>query len=394
MLEVTFRKQLKEFTLDIDFRAPTEGGAVALFGPSGTGKSLTLQVIAGLFEPDAGRIVVNEQVLLDTSRRIFVPARLRRVGYVPQSYTLFPHLNVRDNILFGVRKRPRPEQESRLAELLRVLRLEDLQERRPARLSGGQQQRVALARALITDPQILLLDEPFTALDSIIRGRLQEELLNIKERFRLPIVLVTHDLNEAYTLSEQMVVIDQGRVVQSDRRDEVLFRPATEAVARFTGTKNIFAGRVIEIGPQESYVRLRSHRAEVLAPYPAFPVEPGALLDFCIRPERVLFTILGRSRDRGDDGNYMEGKIIREVAHGTSYTLYLRLDKPFHKTTHATSYDLMVGVSAEVYGRIGIAEQKKWLVALPKEQLHIIGSHRGSDIDGQDLQITSTSGLV
>jgi ABC-type Fe3+/spermidine/putrescine transport system ATPase subunit len=189
----------------------------------------------------------------------------------------------------------------------------------------------------------------------------------------LPMVLVTHDLGEAYTLSEQVVVIEHGRVVQSGLRDEVLFRPVTEAVARFTGTKNIFAGQVIDASREANYVRLVSHRAEVLAPYPAFPVEPGAKLDFCIRPERVLFTVPGRSHDRGIAGNYLEGRIIREIAHGTNYTLYLRLDTPLHKTTHDTSYDLLVELSAEIYRRINIAEQKNWLVALPKEQLHIIG---------------------
>ncbi len=373
MLEVAFTKRLKGFTLNIDFRATPEAGAVALFGPSGTGKSLTLQVIAGLVAPDVGRIVVGGQVLLDTDQRIVVPARRRRVGYVPQNYTLFPHLTVRDNILFGVRKRPQIEQETRLKELLRTLRLEGLDLRYPNQLSGGQQQRVALARALITDPQILLLDEPFAALDSIIRGRLQEELLSIRERFKLPIILVTHDLNEAYTLSQQMVVIEQGQVVQSGTRDEVLFHPASEAVARFTGTKNIFRGKVVEADPQADLIRLRSLEAELLVPHPTFSVKPGAELAFCIRPERVLFTIAGRSRERGAEGNYLEGEIIREVAHGTSYTLYLRLQTPLYKTTLDTSYDLMVELSAEVYRRINIGEQKRWLVALPKSQIHVIG---------------------
>lgn len=376
MLEINFKKRLKGFALDIDFHMTDEGGTVALFGPSGTGKSLTLQVIAGLVEPDSGRVSVRGQTLYDSARRIYVPARLRRVGYVPQNYTLFPHLNVRQNILFGVQKRLQAEQESRLAELLKGLRLEGLQLRRPSQLSGGQQQRVALARALITEPQILLLDEPFAALDSIIRGRLQEELLNLKERYKLPIVLVTHDLNEAYTLSEQIVVIEQGRVVQSGSRHEVLFHPITEAVARFTGAKNIFAGEVIEADAAANYVRLRSQRAEVLAPYPAFPVEPGARLDFAIRPERVLFTISGRSRERGPEGNYMEGQITREITHGTSHTLYMHLANPLHKTTHDTSYDLMVEVTDEVYRRLNIAQQKKWMVALPKEMIHIIGRSR------------------
>ena len=370
MLEVDITKELKGFGLHIAFRSLEEAGTVALFGPSGTGKSLTLQAIAGLLQPDAGLIKLNGQSLFDSAQRLSVPARFRRVGYVPQSYTLFPHLDVRKNILFGVRHWPPAQQEARLDELLRLLRLEGLALRRPAQLSGGQQQRVALARALITDPQILLLDEPFAALDSIIRGRLQEELLSLQERVRLPIVLVTHDLSEAYTLSRQIVVTEAGRVVQSASRDEVLFQPVNEAVARFVGTRNIFLGQVSQVAG--AGITLESNGVSIIAPRPAFEVVPGQSVNFCIRPERVLFTIEGRSRARGIEGNYLDGQIIREIAHGTSYTLYMSLTTPLHKTTRDTSYDIQVELSSEVYRRLDVALRKEWRLALPHEQIHLM----------------------
>ncbi len=370
MLKLDIFKRFKEFELNLQFQSLSAHNTIALFGPSGTGKSLTLQVIAGLITPDAGQICLGSQVMFDAGRRINVPARLRRVGFVPQSYTLFPHLSVRQNILYGVSRRPPARQEERLAELLRLLRLEGLQERRPAQLSGGQQQRVALARALITEPQILLLDEPFAALDSIIRGRLQEELLILKEQLNLPIVLVTHDLQEAYTMSEQIVVVETGRAIQSAERDEVLFRPSSAAVARFVATRNIFEAEVLEISSDT--VRLSSGKMTILAPRPAFGVAPGQKVVFCIRPERVLFTVPGRSRERGAEGNYLEGTINREIAHGTSHTVYLSLTNPLPKITRDTSYDMQVELSDEVYRRISVGQQKSWLLALPKEQIHVM----------------------
>ena len=370
MLHVDVTRRLKNFELNVSFQSLTDHNTVALFGPSGTGKSMTLQILAGLVTPERGLITLGDQVLFDSAQRINLPAQRRRVGFVPQSYTLFPHLTVRKNILFGVSHWPRERQETRLAELLTALRLEGLQDRRPAQISGGQQQRVALARAMITEPQILLLDEPFAALDSIIRARLQEELLSLKERYRLPIVLVTHDLQEAYTLSEQIVVLEAGQVIQSAERDEVLYRPANEAVARFVGTRNIFKGKVM--ANHGDSLEITSREVKLLVPRPPFPVTAGQSVYFCIRPESVLFTVPGRSRDRGAEGNYLSSQIIREIAHGTSHTLYLNLNMPMQKTTRDTSYDMQVEVSSEVYRRIGVAHQKEWLLALPREQIHLM----------------------
>jgi molybdate transport system ATP-binding protein len=191
---------------------------VVLFGPSGAGKTLTLQAIAGLVTPDAGRIVVGNRVLFDSSRRIRVPARRRDVGYVFQEYALFPHLSVARNISFGLKHgwswRLPLQERLRLEEVLEIFELTRVQDSLPRDLSGGQRQRVGLARALIRRPKLLLLDEPFSALDALLRAKMRQELLRIKERFTIPVMLITHDPEDVAALAETLVVYDHGRVRQ------------------------------------------------------------------------------------------------------------------------------------------------------------------------------------
>ncbi|MDD5643399.1 MAG: ATP-binding cassette domain-containing protein [Syntrophales bacterium] len=191
---------------------------VVLFGPSGAGKTLTLQAIAGLVTPDTGRIVVDERVLFDSSAKIMVPARRRDVGLVFQDYALFPHLTVAQNVSFGQKRywswRLPARERSRLEEVLEVFELTSFKNSLPRDLSGGQRQRVALARALIRRPKLLLLDEPFSALDALLRAKMRQELLRIKERFTIPVMLITHDPEDVAALAETLVVFDYGRVRQ------------------------------------------------------------------------------------------------------------------------------------------------------------------------------------
>jgi molybdate transport system ATP-binding protein len=212
-LSVAFRLDLGTFDLRVAFEAPP--GITALFGPSGAGKTLTLRSIAGLASPAEGRILLSERLLFDASLGVDLPPRERRVGYVFQQYALFPHLSVEQNIAFGLQALPKVDRAVRVADLLELIGLEGLEHRGPAQLSGGQQQRVALARALAPGPDLLLLDEPFAAVDRRVRRRLRLELRRIHEATATPMLLVTHDLADVRQLADTLIVLDRGRLVSA-----------------------------------------------------------------------------------------------------------------------------------------------------------------------------------
>ena len=203
------------FNLDVDFAASSS--SIVLFGPSGSGKSLTLLALAGLLKPDSGRIIVQGNTFLDHQAGVNVPAKQRRVGFVFQDYALFPHLTVWDNVAFGLKRPFRPlngEQRRKINDLLELLGIAALADRRPHQISGGQRQRTALARALAPDPNLLLLDEPFTALDQPLRARMREELTRIRERFNVPMVMVSHDLADVDAFAQTLVAFGNGRVLE------------------------------------------------------------------------------------------------------------------------------------------------------------------------------------
>jgi len=237
MLQIQIQKPLRDFLLDI--RLETLAGVTVLFGRSGAGKSMTLACMAGLATPGAGRIVVNGQTFYDSSAGINLPPQQRRVGYVTQDYLLFPHLTVAQNVAFGLIHHTRSEKEAIVKEALTWLGLEQLGQQRPHELSGGQQQRVALARALVIRPQVLLLDEPFSALDSPNRTRLCQELLRLHREHRVPVLFVTHDLAEAQLLGEQMAVIANGRLLQLDTPQQIQQHPANALVAELVSGNGV-----------------------------------------------------------------------------------------------------------------------------------------------------------
>lgn len=218
MIEVDIRKRVAtgERSFSLEARFAVDNRVTVLFGPSGSGKTLTLQAIAGLIRPDAGRILINGEAFFDAEQGVDLPPRRRRIGYVFQDYALFPHLNVAENVGFGLRKcwqwRLAREDRARVDELLEYMELGHLADAPPKRLSGGQRQRVALARAMILRPRLLLMDEPFSALDPLLRARMRQEFLKVQARFDIPSLVITHDPDDVDAFAEDLVLYAQGRV--------------------------------------------------------------------------------------------------------------------------------------------------------------------------------------
>ncbi len=237
-LEVSIEKAFEGFTLRAAFSA--DHGATAILGASGCGKSMTLRCIAGIVRPDKGRIVLDGRVLFDSERHIDLPPQQRGVGLLFQNYALFPNMTVEQNVLCGLKQeKKRAERQKRCAEMLRALRLEPLARQYPAQLSGGQQQRTALARILVGRPGLLMLDEPFSALDSYLREEVEGEVGALLDAFAGTALLVTHNRDEAYRLCPKMIVMDKGQVLRAGTTKEVFADPRTCTAAQLTGCKNI-----------------------------------------------------------------------------------------------------------------------------------------------------------
>jgi len=236
-LLVDIQKDFADFSLTANFQVDQR--PFGILGASGSGKSMTLRCIAGLTTPTKGKIILNERTLFDSEVKIDVPARHRKIGYLFQNYALFPHLTVEQNIAFGIRHLPKKEQQQRITEKLQMIQLEDLRKRFPYQLSGGQQQRVALARALVTNPEALLLDEPFSALDNHLRRYMEQELIEVLKQYEGVALFVTHNLEEAYHVCEQIMIMDNGKIVANQGREELFLDPPTFAAAQLTGCKNV-----------------------------------------------------------------------------------------------------------------------------------------------------------
>jgi len=231
------------FVLDVEF--DVSPGFTILFGASGSGKTTTLKSISGLLRPDEGHISINGEVLFDSERRIDLPIRRRRVGYVFQDLALFPHLTAIANVEFGMADLPRVKRSNRARQMMEALRIAHTANRKPREISGGEAQRVALARALSCEPQILLLDEPLSAIDEATKTGIITDLKSLNRELNLPIIYVTHNREEAVSLGERVIVYEGGRVVARGEPVSVFGVPITTSVARLTGVENIFTGRVV-----------------------------------------------------------------------------------------------------------------------------------------------------
>ncbi len=291
-----------DFSLSIRQRTPVQldaelhckgGELLALFGPSGSGKSTLLRMIAGLSRPAAGRIDCGAACWFDHLKGIHLSPQQRSVGYVPQHYGLFPHMSAINNVMAGLSHLSPGQREPQARAWLARVHLEELAARRPAELSGGEQQRVAIARALARDPAILLLDEPFSAVDRATSETLYLELAELKRQLAIPVIMVTHDLNEALLLANRIALLAGGRTLQSGPPDEVIARPVNEAAARQVGIRNIFDGEILRHDRQAALTWLQAGDKALACPLAA-ELAPGARVRWMVPNSGVRFRAIAR----------------------------------------------------------------------------------------------------
>ncbi len=242
-LFVDIEKKLKGFTLNVKFNSKKD--AMGLLGASGSGKSMTLRCIAGIEKPDKGKIVLNGRTLFDSKKKINIPSRERKVGYLFQNYALFPNMTVEENIEFALEKLSKKKRNEIVQNKIRMMKLENLGKRYPSQLSGGQQQRVALARALAIEPEALLLDEPFSALDNHLRNFLTKQLIDTLRDYRGVTLFVTHNMEEAYRICNNLVVLRGGNVEALGSKEDIFQKPPTLSAAKLTGCKNCSTAKYI-----------------------------------------------------------------------------------------------------------------------------------------------------
>lgn len=285
ILQANFRKRFPGGPEIVAENLLVREGVSVLFGASGSGKTTILRCLAGLEQPEAGSIRFNNECWLDTEKKISLPTRQRAIGFVPQDYALFPHLNVAANVSYGLKNLAALERHQRVTETLQWLGLGGLEKRLPRELSGGQQQRVALARAVVRQPKLLLLDEPLAAVDAPTRLKLRGELKQLLRQLTIPTLLVTHDRTEAIALGENMIVVADGRIQQNGPVPEVLSRPATLAVAQIAGMETILPAEVL--GVEDGIVTVKVGDSKLIAVAVEFPSDTKTAT-VCIRAEDVM----------------------------------------------------------------------------------------------------------
>jgi molybdate transport system ATP-binding protein len=360
VLDVRTRRRLDGFELDVAFQA--DEGRVVIFGPSGSGKSLTLQAITGVMRPDSGRVEVNGRLLFDSASGVNLPPQERRLGYVPQSYALFPHLTVEQNVAYGIRRLDPARRRALVQEMVVLVGLQGLERRRPRELSGGQQQRVALARALASRPELLVLDEPFSNIDTGLRGTLRRELLDLQARSGIATLVVTHDLDDAFFLGSHIVVIDRGRVLQAGSREDIFYRPATRRVAEFVGTRNILRATVRESNAERLLLDWQGHLLEA----DPLTLSEAQEMDVCIRPTQVMIVREDRLPHLPPPENPFCGAIVGEALQAETYVLRFRLSHS------AAPYDLEIELPDYVYSRLGLDRKKDATISIHRSAMHVI----------------------
>ncbi len=303
---------LKNVSIDIP-----RGNFTTFLGPSGCGKTTMLRTIAGFYELKEGEIYIGERLI---NR---VPSHQRNAIMVFQDYALFPHMNIGENIAYGlkIKKIPNEEIKSRVEKTTSYLGIQGLEKRNPGQISGGQQQRVALARALVMEPEVLLLDEPLSNLDAKLRMNIRAELRQIQKRLGITTIYVTHDQAEALALSDQIAIMDTGRIIQSGTPWEIYYKPLNEFVADFVGTANLITGRVSE--SSDKYLLLDIDAAQIMIEEPNLSVDTGSTVTLCIRPETIEI-FKGMPEDKT---NVLKGKIVNYIFEGSQIRYWVEIDQ-------------------------------------------------------------------
>ncbi len=317
MLSVRVRKERRRagaspFILDVSMEAPP--GITILFGPSGSGKSTLLDCISGLVRPDAGRIASGGDALFDFDGRINIPVQERRIAYVFQTLALFPHLSAKKNVAFGLAHLRETERASRVDEILLAFRVENLRARKPDELSGGERQRIALARSLVTQPRVLLLDEPLTGLDAELKSAIVDDLRAWNAARKIPILYVTHSREEVDALGERVIALDHGRVVSKGTPMEVLEAPRRKRLAQAAGFENLLKGTVVDLREADGVMRVRLGGSACEIEVPLGYAAPGDAVRVAIRAGDIL---LATKRPEGLSArNLIEGQIASIESRG------------------------------------------------------------------------------
>jgi molybdate transport system ATP-binding protein len=340
------------FHLEVEFEAAA--GVTVVYGPSGSGKTLTLDSIAGFVAPDWGRIMLDDRILFDAGSGVNLRPQQRACGYVFQNYALFPHMTLRENLAFAAHGLARLERHRRIAEQLERFKLSGMAGRYPHELSGGQKQRGSIARALVAEPRAVLLDEPARGLDAALRADLYTLIQELRDGLKVPILLVTHDLEECFALGERVLIYDGGRIVHRGTPAELLRNPGTAAVARLLGGFNIYEAEVLALDPGRGTSRLRVLGQDLGGPY-LRGCFIGDRIMVCARPEELrVQTCPGDNRIRAQLGRTLERPQSVQADFGDG---------------------LVVDVPREIWGGLeAMAKSSGWWVEIPAGSLRQIRS--------------------
>jgi molybdate transport system ATP-binding protein len=308
-----FRAGSPPFVLDVALEAPP--GIIILFGPSGAGKSTVLDCIAGLTRPDMGRIVVGQEVLFDSRTGMDCLPQSRHIAYVFQTLALFPHMTAEQNVAYGLDGVPHEERSPRIQEVMQTFRIEKLRARKPPEISGGERQRIALARSLVTQPRVLLLDEPLTGLDQPLKATIIDDLRAWNTARRIPILYVTHSREEVDALGERVIAMDHGRVVSEGTPMEVLEAPRRIRLAQSAGFENLLCGRVVDLREADGVMRVQLDKSTCEIEVPLGYATAGECARIAIRAGDILLATV--KPENLSARNVLEGHITAMELRGT-----------------------------------------------------------------------------